>query len=85
MKKIRNINLLKANNILEVERFCNNLKYFIIACSWGGYESLQFPICALYDSENYKTELPWNFVRLYIGLEDADVLIDDLKQALEKM
>lgn len=76
---------LKAKNISEVESFCNNLKYFIIACSWGGYESLQFPICALYDSENYKTELPWNFVRLYIGLEDADVLIDDLKQALDKM
>ncbi|NUM51141.1 MAG: aminotransferase class I/II-fold pyridoxal phosphate-dependent enzyme [Flavobacteriales bacterium] len=76
---------LKVDNIAAVERFCNHLKYFIIACSWGGYESLQFPICALYNSENYTTELPWNFVRLYIGLEDADVLIEDLKQALEKM
>lgn len=76
---------LKADDIAAVERFCNHLKYFIIACSWGGYESLQFPICALYNSENYTTELPWNFVRLYIGLEDADVLVEDLKQALEKM
>jgi cystathionine beta-lyase/cystathionine gamma-synthase len=29
--------------------------------------------------------LPWNMVRLYIGLEDADLLIEDLKQALDNV
>lgn len=76
---------LNVSEISEVEVFCNSLKYFLIACSWGGYESLQFPICALYNSENYTTELPWNFVRLYIGTEDADLLIADLSQALSKI
>jgi cystathionine beta-lyase/cystathionine gamma-synthase len=76
---------LKTNKIENVEAFCNHLKYFIMTCSWGGYESLQFPVCALYDSQNYVTELPWNLVRLYIGLEEPEVLIEDLNQALQKV
>ncbi len=76
---------LNANNIEEVEVFCNSLNRFLLACSWGGHESLVFPICVLYTSENYgNTELPWNLIRLYVGLEDADVLINDLDQAFVK-
>jgi cystathionine beta-lyase/cystathionine gamma-synthase len=76
--------MVKAEHISEVERFCNRLKRFLMACSWGGYESLIFPICTLYDSNNYsKTTLPWNFIRFYVGLEEPEVLITDLKQALE--
>ncbi|WNJ20829.1 aminotransferase class I/II-fold pyridoxal phosphate-dependent enzyme [Pontibacter sp. G13] len=74
---------LQAAHIGDVERFCNHLKYFLLACSWGGYESLAFPMAALYGSANYgNTSLPWNLVRFYIGLEDADVLIKDLEEAL---
>jgi cystathionine beta-lyase len=69
----------------QVETFCDNLKCFLMATSWGGYESLIFPLCALAASKSFENPLPWNMVRLYIGLEDADVLIEDLKQALEKM
>jgi cystathionine beta-lyase/cystathionine gamma-synthase len=76
----------KASSIEEMENFSNSLKYFLIACSWGGYESLQFPICALHDSQNYdKQELPWNLVRFYVGLEDPNIIIIDFEQALEKM
>jgi cystathionine beta-lyase/cystathionine gamma-synthase len=78
--------LLKADDIAACERFCDALKRFLMACSWGGYESLIFPICTLYNSMNYgETELPWNFIRFYVGLEEPDVLIADLKQALEKV
>lgn len=78
---------LAAEGIGNIERFCNSLKRFLIACSWGGYESLVYPMAALVDSENYKKSrsLPWNLVRLSIGLEDPDVLIEDLEQALEGM
>ncbi|MEL7062288.1 MAG: hypothetical protein AAFP00_01010 [Bacteroidota bacterium] len=31
------------------------------------------------------TTLPRNLIRFYIGLEDADMLIEDLAQALEKI
>jgi cystathionine beta-lyase/cystathionine gamma-synthase len=78
--------LLKAEDITSVERFCNHLTRFLLACSWGGYESLIYPICVLYDSMNYsQSTLPWNMVRFYIGLEEKDVLVKDLAQALDKM
>ena len=73
---------IKAENRDQIDSFCNQLNTFLLACSWGGHESLVFPICGLDDSENYKDNvLPWNLIRLNIGLEDATVLIDDLKQA----
>jgi cystathionine beta-lyase/cystathionine gamma-synthase len=62
------------------------LNHFLLACSWGGYESLAFPVCAFTDTKDeYGYETPWNLVRIYIGLEDADELIADLKQALDKV
>lgn len=74
--------LLKASDIAEVERFCDGLQRFLMGPSWGSFESLIFPTCTLYTSANYVTTLPWNLVRFYIGLEDADALIADLDQAL---
>jgi len=70
--------LIKAKSPAQIETFCDNLKYFLLAVSWGGHESLVFPVCV---NKNNKT-LPWNMVRLYIGLEDPALLIDDLNQAL---
>lgn len=77
--------VIDAKDEAAIERFCDNLKRFIMATSWGGYESLLFPLCALAASKSFENPLPWNMVRLYIGLEDADLLIEDLKQALEKV
>jgi len=74
---------LDAPDVAAVERFCDNLKRFLIAVSWGGYESLQWPVCALQGPSGYYTDLPFTMVRLYIGLEDADALIADLEQALK--
>ena len=76
---------IDAKDVEGVERFCNGLKRFLMATSWGGYESLQFPLCALAASKSFENPLPWNMVRLYIGLENADLLIEDLKQALDKV
>ncbi|MEL6192956.1 MAG: PLP-dependent aspartate aminotransferase family protein [Bacteroidota bacterium] len=73
---------LKVDSIEKVDAFCNSLKTFLMACSWGGYESLIFPISTLYQSANYaETTLPWNFIRFYVGLEEAAYLIADLEQA----
>lgn len=77
---------LKAPDIEAVERFCNSLQHFVMGPSWGGFESIQFPACVLYTSENYaNTTLPWNLVRLFVGLEEPEVLIKDLSIALEKI
>lgn len=74
---------LKTNDIKAVERFCDHLKMFLLACSWGGYESLAFPMAALQSSLNYdQNSLSPNIIRFYAGLEDANELIADLSAAL---
>ena len=77
--------VLNTDDVKQVETFCDGLKRFLMATSWGGYESLVFPRCALAASKSFENPLPFNMVRLYIGLEDADLLIEDLKQALAMM
>ncbi|HEX8515109.1 MAG TPA: aminotransferase class I/II-fold pyridoxal phosphate-dependent enzyme [Bacteroidia bacterium] len=77
--------VLNAENEAGVERFCDSLERFTMATSWGGYESLIFPLCALAASKSFENPLPWNMVRLYVGLEDPELLIGDLDQALNKI
>jgi len=72
---------LKVEAINEVEAFCNQLKRFLLAVSWGGHESLVFPACAAMKQREHG----FNLVRLYIGLEDPEVLIEDLRQSLDKL
>jgi len=78
--------VLRAADIAGVERFCNALQYFLMTVSWGGYESLQFPVCAVYPADAPLTppggSAGLNYVRLSIGLEEPAVLIADLRQAL---
>ena len=74
---------LRANDIASVERFCNALERFLMTVSWGGYESLAFPVCAVYPADapiHPPGALPLSLVRLSIGLEEADVLIADLEK-----
>jgi cystathionine beta-lyase/cystathionine gamma-synthase len=68
--------------VAGVERFCNGLQRFLLAVSWGGYESLQFPTAATIGPGAPQSELPWDLVRIYVGLEDPEALIADLEQAL---
>lgn len=78
--------ILKADEVAQVDRFCDSLQHFLLACSWGGYESLIFPMSTLHTSMNYRTtELPFTLIRFYVGLEDPEMLIADLEQAFEKM
>ncbi len=75
---------IDTDEIAAVERFCNALKRFLMTVSWGGYESLAFPVCAVYppNTPMRAGPLPLSLVRLSIGLEEADVLIEDIAQAL---
>lgn len=73
-----------AKTIEEAEAFFYALKRFTFAVSWGGHESLIFPTVSLYGIEGKPSPaLPFNFARFYIGLEDADWLIEDLENALK--
>ena len=73
---------MKAVSISEIEGFCERLKHFRMAVSWGGHESLIIPKCASMDPNDFDPgKKTHRFIRLYIGLEDADYLIRDLSQA----
>jgi cystathionine beta-lyase len=59
--------------------FVESLELFGIGYSWGGYESLAIPV----DPIRTVSEPPGtNLVRLHVGLEDPDDLIEDLASAL---
>jgi cystathionine beta-lyase/cystathionine gamma-synthase len=77
---------LKNSSLQSIEIFCNRLKHILMAVSWGGHESLVIPSIATisiadYDPANDRHQL----IRMYVGLEEADYLIQDLKQALETL
>ena len=77
---------LKNKDLKVTEKFCNALKRFRMACSWGGYESLQFPMCVFAgENKERKPGISPHIVRFYIGIEDTGVLLEDFKQALEKI
>ena len=68
---------LKTQEDVDIRSFCESLKYFQIGASWGGHESLIVPLLAFTASS-----FPKNLVRMYVGFEDPQILIEDLKQAL---
>lgn len=77
-----------AHDLAGVERFCDSLKMFLLAVSWGGHESLAWPVAVAIrggSAESNRTGLPWNLVRLSIGLEEPEDLIADLDQALGRV
>lgn len=78
---------IDTDDVAAVERFCNALKRFLMTVSWGGYESLAFPVCAVFppDAPLRATQIPLSLVRLSIGLEEPDVLIEDIDQALAEV
>ncbi|WP_257385489.1 trans-sulfuration enzyme family protein [Tahibacter caeni] len=81
---------VRGETTATVERFCDALQRFLMTVSWGGYESLLFPVAAVYPPDTRVTDaragqVPVNLVRISIGLEDADVLIADLAQALDRV
>lgn len=77
---------LKNGTLQSITTFCESLQHFLIAVSWGGHESLVLPKCAgvkeiEFDADN----ITHQYIRLYTGLENADYLIADLSQALERI
>jgi cystathionine beta-lyase len=75
---------LNGGGEVERARFVDGLRHFGIGYSWGGFESLALPI----DPARVRTvrapDQEGPMVRLQIGLEDADDLIEDLAAGLER-
>lgn len=73
---------LNTDNREEINAFVDSLDRFLYAVSWGGYESLKMPSLAFHDIPGVPDSLiPYQTVRLYIGLEEPQYLIDNLEKA----
>ena len=67
-------------------RFVDALNIFERGCSWGGFESLAIAYTYNWTQEQQDfLGVNRSIVRLHCGLEGAQNLIEDLKQALEKV
>jgi cystathionine beta-lyase len=73
---------LKTRDVNKIEKFCNSLECFLLAVSWGGYESLIFPATAASEKTSEENKANVNLMRFYIGLEDPEMLIRDIEKAL---
>lgn len=74
---------LRVERIEEIEKFCENLQHILMAVSWGGYESLIIPGCAAVPRERFDiSQKSQRMLRLYVGQEEPDYIIQDLAQAL---
>jgi cystathionine beta-lyase/cystathionine gamma-synthase len=80
--------VLKNDSVEEAMRVLSSTKLFSLAESLGGVESLiNHPASMTHASipkeERIKNGLTDSLIRLSVGIEDADDLIEDLKQAIE--
>lgn len=77
---------LKSDKREDIVLFCESLRHFMMAVSWGGHESLVIPKCAGIPIKDFDpSNKEHKYIRVYTGLEDADYLIRDLEGALEKI
>ena len=70
----------------QIANMVDNLKYYSMGYSWGGYESLILP----FNAKSSRTTTKWPYsdktcFRLNIGLEDVSDLQSDLEAGLKRL
>jgi cystathionine beta-lyase len=76
--------ILKPAPKARVAAMLDGLRWFKLGVSWGGFESLILPINdAVRSVTRWDPEGP--YLRLHVGLEDPDDLIDDLAGGLARL
>lgn len=78
---------LKTKNLNQIKMFFNSLKLFSIGVSWGGHESLIYAPAISYLKELSPEQfdgmgISLGDMRISVGLENVDDLIEDLQQSL---
>ena len=79
--------VLKGDNMDDAVKVLEKVKYFALAESLGGVESLcghpaTMPHASIPREVRLKAGLSDSLIRLSVGVEDAEDLIEDLKQAI---
>lgn len=78
--------ILNVEEIDKVEAFVKSIRNFLFAVSWGGHESLILPFVGLFNIPNHpEPDVPFNLVRISIGLEEAEFLIEGLEAGFKGM
>lgn len=75
------LSFIVDSNLEGTHKFVDNLSYFNIGVSWGGFESLAINLAR----DGKDKSIPSGLVRVSIGLESANDLIADLDQSLAKI
>ena len=75
--------VINSDNLDDIKKFFNSLKYFRIGVSWGGHESLIYAPAISYLKEMPKEQfdamgISLGVMRISVGLEDYNDLIADL-------
>lgn len=66
----------------DARAFADALRLFSVGSSWGGFESLVKPFAPPRAGSAFSNHRDWSFVRLHVGLEHVDDLLEDLDRAL---
>jgi len=69
----------------DVARMLDGLELFGMGSSWGGYESLLIPTAPAHNRTATKWEAAGPSLRIHVGLEDPEDLIEDLAKGFERL
>ncbi|GER73622.1 PLP-dependent transferase [Weizmannia acidilactici] len=76
---------LKQKGLEKITKFMDSLKVFKIGVSWGSFESLAWsPFYGTNGDQLQQEHLSQDLIRLAAGLEDTDVLLEDLDRGLNQ-
>lgn len=76
---------LKTRKLEDVKKFTDSVRYFKRAVSWGGYESLLDPNATAFRPGTEIPEDRISLIRVHAGIENLDLLKDDLASAFDAM
>jgi len=65
--------------------FLDHMDLFKLGYSWGGYESLMVPTYPSTLRSSTRWDAPGPSVRIHVGLENVDDLIDDLERGFARL
>jgi cystathionine beta-lyase len=74
--------VLRTTSKASLAAFIDALEHFGLGVSWGGYESLAIPFTPGPGCTGPRWPYQGQAVRLHVGLEDPQDLIDDLQRGL---
>jgi len=74
--------ILNETSNKKIGKMVDSFKVFKLGASWGGYESLCFPVQPFRSKDNINPKDGF-YMRLHIGFEDIEDLKDDLKRGFK--